>query len=88
MNINIEFLRLNTAKAIHDISLSSNIEKARKTTPRFLIEGYALYEGGDYITGIMRGQEVKVKKTGFDFIGVKPDAPEWAKQEYEEWISY
>jgi len=67
---------------------TSTAEKARKTTPRFYLEGWALYEGGDYTVGILKGREIRVKKTGFNFIGVKPDAPEWAKQEYEEWTSY
>jgi len=65
-------------------------ESGRRITPRFLAEGYALYEGGDYYIAILdNGETLKStkKKRGYDFIGVKPDAPRWAKEEYEEWIS-
>ena len=68
-----------------DVTISS--VKSRGVTPRFLLEGYALYAGGDYYTGTLKGRQIKIKNTGFDFIGVKPDAPDWAKKEYEEWIS-
>jgi hypothetical protein len=57
--------------------------------PRFVSEGYALYEGGDYMVGkFSDGREVRLpKKGGMDFIGVKPEAPDWAKQEYDEYIA-
>ena len=68
--------------------MKTTVRKARKTTPRFYLEGWALYEGGDYYTAVHKGKEVQIKRSGFNFIGVKPGAPKWAKQEYEEWISY
>ena len=61
-------------------------EKVTQTIPRFLTEGYALYEDGDFYKGTHDGVEVILgKKKGLDFIGLKPDAPLWAKQEYREW---
>ena len=66
---------------------TSTKEKPRKTTPRFLLEGWALYEGGDYETKTLKGRKIQYEKNGFDFIGIKSDAPEWAKNEYDEWVS-
>ena len=63
-------------------------ERTRRSTPLFLKEGWALYKGGDYYMGILAGKEVKLRKRHFNFIGVKPDAPEWAHEEYAEWISH
>ena len=65
-----------------------SMEKARYTYPRFAEEGWALYEGGDYNTIVIKGELRQLgKKKGLDFIGIKPDAPDWAKDEYRDWLA-
>jgi hypothetical protein len=63
-------------------------EKSRRSVPRFVTEGWALYPGGEYYIAEKDGLTIILgKKTGLNFIGIRPDAPEWAKQEYAEWIT-
>jgi hypothetical protein len=39
------------------------------------------------MTSKIKGKEVKIPiKQGMDFIGVKPNAPQWAKDEYADWV--
>lgn len=62
-------------------------ESTHGTVPRFVHEDYALYEGGEFYKSNYKGKEIIIgKKKGMDFIGVKPDAPQWAHDEYEEWL--
>jgi hypothetical protein len=62
-------------------------ECVRHTTPKFVELGFALYEGGDYYVGNLNGEEIQLgRKKGLDFIGVKPDSPQWAHEEYDEWV--
>ena len=63
-------------------------EYTRRSIPRFVLEGWAKYEGGDYRTGTLPDGKTIVlgKKDGLNFIGVKEDAPEWARDEYLRWI--
>ena len=62
-------------------------EAVHGLVPRFVHERYAMYEGGEFYKVTDNGKEVIIgKKTGMDFIGVKPDAPQWARDEYEEWL--
>ena len=63
-------------------------EKVNQTVPRFLSEGYALYEGEDFSKGVHDGVEVILgNKHGLDSIGLKENAPAWAKEEYKEWMA-
>ena len=63
--------------------------------PRFVIEGYAEYNQKYLYDGLFN--KLVLDENGnripyygqlgkFGFIGVIPSAPDWAKQEYEEYI--
>ena len=63
-------------------------ESVRRAIPKFVTEGYALYRGGEFYIAKQEGKEVIVgRKTGLDFIGIRPDAPDWAQEEYKEWVT-
>lgn len=81
------YMEVSVLSADRDAVNSNSGEKGRRITPRFLKEGWALYEGGDYEVKTLKGRKIRYEKDGFDFIGVKPDAPDWAKEEYKMWIS-
>jgi len=62
-------------------------EKVSQTVPRFLSEGYALFDGEEFYKGVHDGVEVILgNKQGLDSIGIKKDAPLWAKEEFYEWM--
>jgi len=50
-----------------------SIKFERKVPPRFVFEGYEVRESGKEIIG-------------YGVTGVKPDAPQWAHDEFEEWL--
>jgi hypothetical protein len=54
--------------------------------PRFAEEGYAVYppDRREEYTDPFTGGTVKASPLGF--IGIKPDAPQWAHDEYNEWL--
>ena len=61
-------------------------ESVRRDIPKFVVEGFALYKGGEFYIAKQDGKEVILgRKTGLDFIGIRPDAPQWAKDEYKKW---
>ena len=55
--------------------------------PRFVGEGYATLEDGDFYAKdsgallILKGENIKDYKR----IGIKEDAPFWAKHEHQKW---
>lgn len=53
-----------------------------KKIPKFVLEGYAMYQEESYL----KIDDVVLEPQGMDFIGVKENAPKWAKEEYKEWI--
>jgi len=62
-------------------------ESVRRSTPRFVTEGYAVYEGGNFYRVVHNGVEKIIgKKIGLDFIDIAPNAPSWAKEEFAEWM--
>ena len=63
-------------------------ESVYGTIPKFVKEGYALYKGGEYLISKFDGKEIIVgRKDGLDYIGIRPDAPDWALDEYDELIA-
>ena len=61
----------NFLKAMAHNEVSELEKKTKRTLPRFVFSGYAVdKDGNDYI--------------GFDFAGIKPDAPQWAHDEYRQ----
>ena len=56
------------------------------SVPRFYYEGYALFEEDEYL-GELDGKPL-IFKNGMRIVGVKPDAPQWAKDECEEWFNF
>ncbi len=59
-----------------------NIERYIQCVPEFVIEGYAVFEEVD----LLMPDGTTLHTITSNFIGVKPDAPQWAKDEYKEWL--
>ena len=67
------------------------MDKPKSTFPRFVKEGYAVLKDGDfYADDGNDGLEIALgEKPGFvEMITIKPNAPLWAIDEYEQLLKY